>query len=216
MSSFLPGLILALAVWIIPLLFQILPARSVSPVARRFPWIPDWAPWIHSLGLPYAGLLLGWISARDYGLTGQTSGEWALGAAAAILLGLALAWVSVRFSNPRGGEDVRDEARWSLYRAAAWPWLNFLSYAVVVGLLASLAEYAINRRTEGKRFSLPTAIPFLVRSAGSGVLFLLAHNFFLALLYYFIAFVASKPEFQTWIGNTRTRVVNIIPSQRPK
>jgi hypothetical protein len=214
MSPFLPGLILSLAVWIIPLLFQILPARSVSPVARRFPWISDWTPWIHSLGLPYAGLLLGWISARDYGLTGQTIGEWALGAAAAILLGLILAWISARFSNPRGGEDVRDEARWSLYRAAAWPWLNFLSYAVAVGLLASLTEYALNRRTEGKRFSLPAAIPFLVRTAGSGALFLLAHNFFLALLYYFIAYSASLPGFYKRIEGIYFSIASMISKKR--
>jgi len=216
MTAFLPGLILALAVWIIPLLFRILPAPWIAPVVQRFPRISDWAPWIHSLGLPYAGVVAGWIAARDYGLTGQTLAEWGIGAVAAILLGLFLGWVSVRFTSAREWGDVRDEARWSLYRAAAWPWLGFLSYAVAVGLLASLVEYAFLGRRDANRLSLPAAIPFLVRSAGSSLLFLLAHNFFLAMLYYLTAYIATKPEFAARIGNARVRIANIIPGQSRK
>jgi hypothetical protein len=205
-SPFLPGLILALAVWIIPLLFRILPARFVSPIANRFPWTSDLAPWIHSLGLPYAGLLVGWISSRDYGLTGQTGLEWVLGAAAAILLGLLLAWVSLRFANPRGWGDVRDEARWSLYRAVIWPWVGYLSYAVIAALAASLVEYAFLKRKEAPVFSRANVIPYLIRTAGSGTLFLLAHNFFLAMTLYLTAFLASTPQFRDWIGGTAARV----------
>jgi hypothetical protein len=213
---FLPGLILALAVWIIPFLFRILPANIFQPTAARYPWISALAPWIHSLGLPYLGLLLGWISSRDYGLTGQTLAEWGFAAAAAVLLGFLLAWVSARFMDPRGGEDVRAEARWCLYRAAAWPWVNYLSIAVAVGLIAALAEYALKGSPERTRLSLPAAVPFLVRTVGSGALFLLAHNFYLAMVYYLIAFVASKPGFQTWIGSKRASIANNIPGQRRK
>jgi hypothetical protein len=213
-TPFLPGLILALAVWIIPLPFRILPARSVAPISQRFPWMSDLAPWIHSLGLPYAGLLVGWISSRDYGLTGQTLAQWGIGAAVAILLGLLLGRVSARFTSTRGWGDVRDEARWALYRAASWPWLGYLSLAVGVGLLAALAEFAVGRRKDHGGFFRTAAIPFLVRSLGSSALFLLAHNFFLAMLYYWTAFVASRPEFHTWIESTRTRIANIIPRNR--
>jgi hypothetical protein len=208
-SPFLPGLVLALTVWILPLFVRYLPERAVSPLINRFPWISDLAPWIYGFGLPYVGLLLGWISSRDYGLTGQTGLEWALGATAAILLGLILAWASVRFSNPRGWGDVRDEACWSLYRAAAWPLVNFLSYAVIAGLLASLIGFALGKRIGALGLSRATAIPFLVRTLGSSALFLLAHNFFLAMLYYLIAFVASKPEFPAWVGSVRARITNL-------
>jgi hypothetical protein len=215
-TPFLPGLILALAVWIIPLPIRFIPDRFNAAFAKRFPWTGELAPWIHSLGLPYAGLILGWISARDYGLTGQTILEWALGAAAAILLGLILAWVSVRFADPRGWGDARAEARWCLYRAAAWPLVNFLPVAAIAGLLASLVEFSFGKWKESPGFSRATVIPFLARTAGSTALFLMAHNFFLALVYYWIAFIASKPEFLTWIKNTRARTANSIPNQRAK
>jgi len=215
-SPFLPGLVLALAVWILSLFVRFLPVRFLSPIATRFPWAIDIAPWANSLGLPYAGLLLGWISSRDYGLTGQTGLEWALGAAAAILLGWFLAWASARFSNSRGWGDGRDEARWCLYRAAAWPLVNFLSFAVIAGWLASVVEFILEKRKDAAGFSRPAVIPFLVRSAGSGALFLLAHNFFLAMLYYAIAFGASKPEFHAWVRSTRARMASINPNQRPK
>jgi hypothetical protein len=215
-TPFLPGLILALAVWIIPLPIRLIPERLDASFAKRFPWTGELAPWIHSLGLPYVGLILGWVSARDYGLTGQTILEWALGAAAAILLGLILAWVSVRYADPRGWNDARAEARWCLYRAAAWPLVNFLSVAVMIGLLAAMVEFAQGRWKINAGFSRTTAIPFLVRSVGSGTLFLLAHNFFLAMAYSLIAFIASKQEFLTWIKNTRARIANNIPSQRAK
>ncbi|MGD0174059.1 MAG: hypothetical protein ABSC61_06465 [Anaerolineales bacterium] len=208
-SPFLPGLVLALTVWILPLFVRYLPARVISPLTNRFPGISDLAHWIYSLGLPYVGLLLGWISSRDYGLTGQTGLEWALGVAAAILLGLILAWASIRFSNPRGWGDVRDEACWSLYRAAAWPLVNFLSYAVIAGMLASLIEFAPGKGKGAAGFSRATVIPFLVRTLGSSALFLLAHNFFLAMLYYVIAFAASKPEFPAWIGGVHARITNL-------
>ncbi len=209
-SAFLPGLILALAVWILPLLVRFLPTPFVSPILKRFPRINDFAPWIYNLGGPYAGLLLGWISSRDFGLTGQSGLEWMLGAAASILIGLILAWVSVRFADPRGWNDGRDEARWCLYRAAAWPWLNFLSFAVVAALIASLIEFAVGRRKDQAEFSLTAVIPFLVRTTGSSVLFLLAHNFFLAMLYYLMAFIAARPEFQGYIENMRARINKFI------
>jgi hypothetical protein len=206
MTAFLPGLILALAVWIIPPFFRILPARWIAPIAERFPRFSVWAPWIHSLGLPYAGLVVGWIAARDYGLAGQTLAQWGIGSAAAVLFGLLLGRVSVRFASAREWGDVRDEARWTLYRAAAWPWLKYLSAAVGVGFLLSLGEFAFQRRKGDEGYSLAATIPFLIRSAGSSALFLLAHNFLLAMLYYLTAYIASKPEFSHWIGNTRARI----------
>jgi hypothetical protein len=213
-SPFLPGLVLALTVCLLPLFIRFLPARVVTPLANRFPWISDLAPWIKSPGLPYGGLLLGWISSRDYGLTGQTGLEWALGAAAAILLGLILAWASVRFSNPRGLGDVRDEACWSLYRAAAWPLVNFLSLAVIAGLLASVIEFALGKRKEAGGFSRAEVISFLIRTLGSGALFLLAHNFFLAMLYYLVAYSASLPGLYKRIERINITIASVISKKR--
>ncbi|HEY5118307.1 MAG TPA: hypothetical protein VII90_02530 [Anaerolineales bacterium] len=213
-SPFLPGLVLTLTVWILPLVVRFLPTRAVLPLTNRFPWISDLAPWIYSLGPTYVGLLLGWISSRDYGLTGQTGLEWVLGVAAAILLGLILAWASVRFSNPRGWGDVRDEACWSLYRAAAWPLVNFLSYAVIAGLLASLIEFALGKWKGAAGFSRTTVIPFLVRTLGSGALFLLAHNFFLAMFYYLIAYLASLPRVYKRIERIYITIANVISKKQ--
>jgi hypothetical protein len=191
---FLPGLILALAVWVLPLAVRLPPARILSGWSSRVPYLSDWAPWIHSIALPYLGLLLGWISARDYGLAGHTLLEWILGAAAAILFGILLGRTSLRFSADRNWGDVRDEARWTLYRAAAWPWVGFLSIAVAAGFLALLAEYARERGFKKENWIGAGGIVFLLRAGGSALLFLLAHNFFLAMLYYLAAFLITKPE----------------------
>jgi hypothetical protein len=207
---FLPGLILALITWILPLAIRLLPGRILSPVLLRAPWLPSLAPWIQSIALPYLGLLLGWISSRDFGLGGHTLAEWLIGAAAAVVLGAVLGRLSIHFSSGRGWGDVRDEARWTLFRAAAWPWVGHLSIAVAAGMLASLAEYAWERRSDGKGFFHANGIIYLIRMAGSAILFLLVHNFFLAMVFYLTAWVASRPELEGQIENARVWIAKII------
>jgi hypothetical protein len=209
-SPFLPGLVLALTVWVVPCISRFLPERLLSPIAQRWPAALYLAAWIWSFGAAYAGLLIGWISARDFGLTGQTLPEWALGAAAAILLGLALAWVSVRYSDSRSWGDVRGEARWSLYRGAIWPLVNFLPIAVAAGLLASIAEFFLWSKKSDDGFAKAAAVPFAARTVGSAALFLLAHNFTLAMVYYLTAYVATMPEVRGWIGNLSNRFAKIF------
>lgn len=197
MTPFLPGLILALAAWILPLAVRFCPQPILSPVIARVPRLPGLAPWIHSIALPYLGLLMGWIAGRDYGLSGHTLAEWIVGSVAAVLLGIILGRASVRFSPPRGWGDVRDEARWSLFRAAAWPWVGYLPIAVAAGWLASLAEFAWDRRPGGENFFGAQGIAFLIRTTGSAILFLLAHNFYLSMLYYLTAVLASTPDIRS-------------------
>ncbi len=186
-KPFLPGLILALAVWILPPAVRLLPARVVSGISERVPRLPEWAPWIQSIAFPYLGLLLGWISSRDFGLTGHTAAEWIVGAAAAIGLGILFGWMSVRLSIRLGWGVVGDEARWTLYRAAAWPLAGYLPLAVAAGLLAGAAEFALGRKLGGDTLADEVGLLFLVHAVCSAALFLLAHNFFLALLFYLTA-----------------------------
>jgi hypothetical protein len=193
LQPFLPGLILALIAWILTAAARPLSLRLAAPLADRAPLVAELSPWAHSIGLPYLSLLLGWISSRDCGLTGHTPAEWIVGALAAVALGLLLGWISLRYSTSLGWGDVRDEARWTLYRAAAWPLAGFLSLAVAAALAAACAEFALDRRWKGGSFSRPEWIPFLVRAGGSAALFLLAHNFFLAMVIYIVACIASQP-----------------------
>jgi hypothetical protein len=192
-SPFLPGLILALAVWILPLALHPVPERVLGALHARAPWLPAWAPWIRSAGFAYAGLLAGWISARDYGLAGHTPAEWLLGAAAAAGLGILLGRLSIRLSVWLGWGIVGDEARWTLYRAAAWPWVG-LPLAVAAALAAACAEFAWGRKLAGEPLRDEVGLLFLIHAAGSAALFLLAHNFFLAMLFYAAAAVAATPD----------------------
>lgn len=194
MIPFLPGLVLALAVWILPLAARLLPARIGSALSERVPAFPEWAPWIRSVALPYLGLLLGWISSRDFGLTGHTAAEWLAGAAAVAGLGILLGWMSVRLSIGLGWGVLGDEARWTLYRAAVWPWVGYLPLAVAIGLVAGAAEFALGRRLGGEKLTDEVGLLFLVHAGCSAALFLLAHNFFLAMLFYLAAAMASAPD----------------------
>ncbi len=196
MNPFLPGLVLALAVWILPLAARLFPVRLGSALSERVPWLPEWAPWIRSVALPYLGLLLGWISSTDFGLTGHTAAEWIIGTVTAAGLGILLGWLSVRLSIGLGWGVVGDEARWTVYRAAAWPWVGYLPPAVAIGLLAGAVEFALGRKLGGEKILDAVGMLFLVHAGCSAALFLLAHNFFLAMLFYLTAVLASKPELQ--------------------
>jgi hypothetical protein len=193
-SPFLPGLLLALAAWILPLAVYLLPGRIVSAAADRAPWLKAWAPWAHGAGFPYFGLLLGWISARDYGLVGHTAAEWVLGGAAAVVLGVILGWMSIRFSMGFGWGVIRDETRWTLYRAAAWPWTGFLFLSVLAAFFAACLEFAWGGKFRGEKPTDEAGLLFLLHAAASALLFLLAHNLFLAMLMYLTAVVFSTPD----------------------
>jgi hypothetical protein len=194
MNPFLPGLILALAVWILPPAVRLIPARIGSVISGRVPRFSDWAPWIRSVALPYLGLLLGWISSRDFGLTGHTAAEWIIGIAAAAGLGILLGRISARLSIGLGWGVIGDETRWTLFRAAAWPWVGYLPLAVAAGLLAAMAEFALGCKLGGEKVFGEVGLLFLVHAGCSAVLFLLAHNFFLAMLFYLTAVLASTPD----------------------
>ena len=195
-NPFLPGLILALAVWILPLAVRLLPARILSAAHSRIPALSDWAPWIRSAGLPYLGLLFGWLSSRDSGLTGHTPLEWIIGIAAAIILGILLGRVCLRLSIGIGWGVIGDETRWTLYRAAVWPWVTHLPLAVAAALLAAWAEFAFERKLGGEKVFDEVGILFLAHAAGSAALFLLAHNFFLAMVFYLAAAITSTADFR--------------------
>jgi hypothetical protein len=193
-EPFLPGLIFAAAAWIVSLLYRLAPEKLIARALARAEFLRDWSPWIYSIGLPYLALLLGWISARDYGLTGQTLLEWLLGIVLAAVLGALLGRVSARLAETRGWSDVRAETRWTLYRAAAGPWTGNLPAAVGVGLAAAAGEYLWRKRPAGEPLFPMQGIVFLVRAGGSGLLFLLAHNFFAAMLFYFLAALTARED----------------------
>ncbi|MBN1439511.1 MAG: hypothetical protein JW929_08885 [Anaerolineales bacterium] len=205
-TPFVPGLILALAAWILPPALRLFPPRFFSAAAARAPWLPAWAPWICNIGPAYLGLLLGWISTRDYGITGHTPAEWILGAAAAILLGILLGRISNRLKYGLGWGVVGDEARWTLYRAAAWPLVAHLPLAVAAALTAAGAEFAFVRKLEGGPVFDSIGLLFLAHAGCSAVLFLLTHNFFLAMLFYLTAVVASQPDICSRVAGTAARI----------
>jgi hypothetical protein len=207
-QPFLPGLILAGMVWIAPLLFRLLPENQPARIPARAAFLRDWAPWIHGIGLPYLSLLLGWIAARDYGLGGQTLPEWLAGIFFAVAFGALLGRLSPRFAEARGWGDVRAEARWTLYRAAVWPWTGNLAIAVGIGLAATAAEFLWRARPEGERLFPKRGILFLVRAGGSAVLFLLAHNFYAAMLFYLIAALTARADFPRHFNSIRARMTN--------
>ena len=199
---FLPGLLLALAAWILPLAAHWIPGRILSRIAARAPWLAPWEPWIRSIGFPYLGLILGWVSSRDYGLTGHTQAEWLLGTAAAVALGIVLGRMSVRFSIGFGGGVICDEARWTLYRAAVWPWTGYLAPAVLAAFLAACAEFGWGRKFRGEKLADEVGLLFLLHAAASAVLFLLAHNVFLALLFYLTTVFFSTPDIRLRLSGT--------------
>jgi hypothetical protein len=193
-SPFLPGLLLAVTVWIGPLLARLIPSKNRAALSGRIPALRAWIPWLHGVGLPYAGLLAGWIAARDFGLSGQTPPEWLIGIVLAAAFGALLGRVSERFGEPRGWSDVRAESRWTLYRAAAGPWTGIPAAAVGVGLAAAAAEYLWRERPAGEPLFPEQGVVFLVRAGGSALLFLLAHNFFAAMLFYLIAVWTARAD----------------------
>jgi hypothetical protein len=205
MKPFLPGLILALAVWILPLAVRLFPARIATGITERVPQLSGWAPWIGSIGLPYLGLMMGWISSRDFGLTGHSAAEWIIGAAAAAGLGILLGRVSARVSTALGWGVVGDEARWTLFRAAAWPLVGYLPLAVAAALAAACAEFAWGRKLGREKLVDEVGLLFLVHATGSSVLFLLAHNFFLAMLFYLTAVIAATPDIRSRFNELLTQ-----------
>jgi hypothetical protein len=89
---------------------------------------------------------------------------------------------------------VGDEARWTLYRAAAWPLVAHLPLAVTAALVAACAEFVWDRKLGGGKVFGDVGLVFLIHAAGSAVLFLPAHNIFLAMLFYLCAYLVSTPE----------------------
>lgn len=192
---FLPGLLFAVAAWIWPLFARILPLRLTDPLARRAPWLPPLAPWIRSAAIPYLAVILGWISARDIGLSGQTVLEWILGAVLALGLGGLQGWMAARLSPSSPQNLLVDEARWTLYRAASWPLAGFLWLAVVIGLVAGLGEWGLAWLVKRDQTSRIGFLALLFRTGCSALLFLVAHNFFLAVLMYATALAVQHPSF---------------------
>lgn len=194
-SPFIPGLLFAVATWLWPVFAHILPKRMISALAIRAPWLPPLAPWIRSAGLAYLAIILGWISARDFGLSGQTLLEWIMGAALALGLGALQGWASARFPLSSLENNLMDEARWTLYRAASWPLTGHLWLAVVIGLVAGLGEFGLARLLKRERISRIDLAAFLLCAGCSALLFLVAHNFFLAVVMYGVRLVVQHPSF---------------------
>jgi hypothetical protein len=117
--------------------------------------------------------------------------------------------MSSRLSIRLGWGVIGDEARWTLYRAAVCPPATFFPLAVVAALAAATAEFAWGRRRKHEKVFDEVGLLFLTHAAGSAVLFLLAHNFFLAMLYYLTAVTVSSPDI-------RPRVIETINHFRRK
>jgi hypothetical protein len=137
--------------------------------------------WVRSAGLLYLAVVLGWVSMRDAGIAGQSTVEWLAGVGAAIALGAAGGWLSLRKGRPFSLERwIQDETRWVLYRAAAWALVIFLPLAVPAAWVVAVFEAWLECILARKNWNWNTAAPWIMRSALSGVFFILFHNIWLA------------------------------------
>jgi len=173
-------------------------ALIISPIVASWAWprvqenFGDWrepmeaaAPWAHSLLLPYLALLTGSIIGRDAGLYGHSMAGWVSGAAAcglglvAAALFLRKRPVNLPWSHTLS-ETLREETRWTLYRASAALWVTSFPVSVAIGTALALVETAVRVLQEEKtnRFA-PANGASLLRALFSGLLFGLTRNFWL-------------------------------------
>jgi hypothetical protein len=205
-APFLPAILFALAAFLWPAVARFLPPRWMEPLTTRAPWLPKAAPWLRSAALPYFAVILGFLAARDFGLMGGTWLEWLAGGGLAIGLGILLGGCLASRTNPPSAEtQLLDEARWTLYRAVCWPLVGSLALAVGAGLLIGLAEFGLEFLLRRKTFLWRESTPFFLRIASSSLLFLVAHNFYLAMILYIMAQIARHPAFPApWNAKSRT------------
>jgi hypothetical protein len=172
----LPGIVLAVVAFSGPLWM-----RLPFITNRQISWLARSLPWLRSAGLLYLALVFGWISMRDAGVTGQSQFEWMAGGAAALVLGIIGGWSAVRTGSSTSMENwIQDEARWTLYRAVAWPLLMFLPLTVPVVWLIGVLEAWLECWLAKKTWNWKIAAPWLMRSIGSGLFFIFFHNLWLA------------------------------------
>jgi hypothetical protein len=156
-------------------------------------WLERMLPWVRSAGLLYLAVVFGWVSMRDAGLTGQSTAEWLAGAGAAIALGAAGGWLSMRKGHPVSFERwIQDETRWALYRAVAWALMMFLPLAVPAAWLVAVFEAWLECILARKRWTWNIVAPWIMRSALSGAFFILFHNIWLAYGAYALAWLVAR------------------------
>jgi hypothetical protein len=192
MSVFGPALLLcALAVtW--PVFESAASRLFAARIGARLAWAAALSPWLRSLGLPYAALMLGAVAARDMGLYGQSLLEIVLGLG--VTFGLAVLNWRLRPAQdwPNAALDAQDEVRWALYRALGWGWSGSLMVGLLAGLVAALLERVLSRMSAGGPLHRqPEDVGWLLRVASSAALFGLAHNLWFNLLSH-LAFPAGR------------------------
>jgi hypothetical protein len=184
-SIALPGLLLALLAATGPIWNRI----PFLPANAQFLWFGRVFPWLRSAGFLYLAVLAGWISMRDAGIAGQSPSEWLIGGMVALLLGGAGGWLVRRYAlEARPSAWFQDELRWTLYRGVIWPLVIFLPVAVPLAFLVAFLEWRGEAFLRKEAWSWPLATPWLARAAGSSALFLVAHNLWLALAVYILAY----------------------------
>jgi hypothetical protein len=194
----LPGLLLALLAATGPIWNRI-PFLSAN---ATFIWLGRFFPWLRSAGFLYLAVLAGWISMRDAGIAGQSPSEWFIGGAVALLLGGAGGWLAKRYALEAGLSGwFQDELRWTLYRGAIWPLVIFLPVAVPLAFLVAFLEWRWEAFLRKEAKSWPSAIPWLARAVGSSTFFLVAHNLWLALAVYVLAYAIQNVNFKIPLRN---------------
>ncbi len=164
--------------------FQSLGSDLIWPRAMP-PWLErlHLASWLGSVGLPYLALLSGAVSVRDYGLNLGEPSSWIPYTVVALLLGLLLALVSIRFP---GGEErltILEEPRWALYRALGWAWTGSLGLALAVAVAGAVLERLLERiRRQGSLQVTSLDRGWLFRVIYSNLVFGLTTSFWLILL----------------------------------
>jgi hypothetical protein len=153
-------------------------ARRVPALKRAAPL----GPWAHGLILPFAALMRGAVTPREFGLSGHAGQDWLIGSLFAGALVAAGAVMALRrrtygWERLDPVDAVLDEGRWGLYRAWGVAWTSARLPGAAVGLVLALLEGFLRSGGAVRPQAWAAANPLaLLRPASSFLFFILTGN----------------------------------------
>lgn len=169
----------------------LLAAPVAGWAARRLPALKRAAPvgpWIHGLLLPFAALMRGAVTPREFGLSGHAGQDWLIGSLFAGALVAAGAMMAARrrtygWERLDPVDAVLDEGRWGLYRAWGVAWTSARLPGAAIGLgLALVERYSLSRGAVRPRAWAAANPLALLRPAASFLFFVFTGNAWLTAL----------------------------------
>ncbi len=162
----------------------LLAAPVAGWAARRAPALKRaalFAPWIYGLLLPFAALMRGAVTSREFGLSGHAGRDWLIGslfAGALVAAGaIALHRRTYGWEHLDPVDAVLDEGRWGLYRAWGVAWTSARLPGAAFGLGLALMEGFLRGGGAVRPRAWAAANPLaLLRPAASFLFFVLTGN----------------------------------------